>query len=55
LIREISSFLVKPEDYEAKALRYLMKAANMMEFTHLLHKPDDEKRAKKTAKLLKVI
>jgi len=46
---------VKPEDYEAKALRYLMKATNMIEFTHKLHKPEDQKRAKKTAKLVKVI
>ena len=46
---------MKPEDYEAKALRYLMKAANMIEFTHRLHKPEDQKRARKTAKLVKVI
>lgn len=33
-IQKVVNDLVQPEDYEAKALKYLLKAANLIEYTN---------------------
>lgn len=54
-LKRLVKSLVTPEDYEAKALKYLFKAANLIEYNKSLERKSDDAKAKRTATILKLL